>query len=156
MYVTKSGCGRLLSAHIKAFIHSSTFRDLKWTRLLLLTSSSLEGRIASVLLGTQLSGSFAVTKKLLFCSLSVYWLQPPSHKENTNRKNGKRLCKTSFQVGMDLQKVKTQGRDENTQEDYPSMEQWIKGKTRWLPTSAACMCSRRRVVLLSSFSATVL
>ena len=34
---------------------------------------------------------------------------------------------------MDLKKVWKQGRDENTQGDYPTSEQWRKRKTRRLP-----------------------
>ena len=33
---------------------------------------------------------------------------------------GNSFCKTSLQVGMDLSKVQKQGRDERTQEDYPT------------------------------------
>ena len=33
---------------------------------------------------------------------------------------GKSFCKTSFQLGMGLKKGQKQGRDERTQEDYPS------------------------------------
>ena len=41
----------------------------------------------------------------------------------------KSFYKTSFQLGMGLKKVKKQGRDEKTQEDYP--------------TSAVYFCRRR-------------
>ena len=33
---------------------------------------------------------------------------------------GKSFCKTWFEVGMELKKVQKQGRDESTQEDYPT------------------------------------
>ena len=42
---------------------------------------------------------------------------------------GKTFCKTSFQVGMDLQIVQKQSRDENTQEDYTTTEQWRKSQS---------------------------
>ena len=34
---------------------------------------------------------------------------------------GKRFCKTSLQVGMDLLKVQKQGRNENMQKDYSTV-----------------------------------
>ena len=46
------------------------------------------------------------------------------------------LCKTSFQVGMDLEKVQKQGRDERTQEAYPTFAMYF------------CRC---KVVFLRSF-----
>ena len=49
---------------------------------------------------------------------------------------GKSFCKTSFQSRMELKKGQKQGRDEGTQEDYP--------------TSAVYFC-RCQVVLLRSF-----
>ena len=48
----------------------------------------------------------------------------------------KSFCKTSFQVGMELKKVQKQGRDERTQEDYPT---------------SAKIHTRCRVVFLRSF-----
>ena len=48
----------------------------------------------------------------------------------------KSFCKTWFQVGMELKKVKKQGRDERTQEDYPT---------------SAKIHTRCRVVFLRSF-----
>ena len=45
------------------------------------------------------------------------------------------FSKTSFQVRMGLKKVQKQGRDERTQEDYPTTEMNVgrKEKTRKLP-----------------------
>ena len=34
---------------------------------------------------------------------------------------GEKLCKTSFQVGMDLKKLQKQCRDERTQRDFPTL-----------------------------------
>ena len=48
----------------------------------------------------------------------------------------KSFCKTWFQVGMELKKVQKQGRDERTQEDYPTSAQ---------------IHTRCRVVFLRSF-----
>ena len=41
----------------------------------------------------------------------------------------KSFCKTSLQVGMDLKNVKKQGRNEGTQEDYPSLLSSLKQAT---------------------------
>ena len=37
----------------------------------------------------------------------------------------KKYLQTSFQVGMDLKNVQKQGRDENTQEDYPTFAEFF-------------------------------
>ena len=50
-------------------------------------------------------------------------LEPPKRKQIRGKKF---LEKTSFQVGVDLQTVQKQGRDENMQEDYPTSERWWK------------------------------
>ena len=64
-------------------------------------------------------------------TLSVSYLQHLSSP-------GKILCKTSFQIGMDLRKVQRQGRYERTQKEYP--------------TSAKVQSMRRcRVVFLHFF-----
>ena len=46
---------------------------------------------------------------------------------------GKKFLQNTFQVGMDQEKVQKQGRDENTQEVYPTTERWRKRKTKILP-----------------------
>ena len=51
----------------------------------------------------------------------------------------KTLCKTSFQLRMDLKKGQKQGKDERTQKDYP--------------TSAVYFCTCRVVFLRSFISA---
>ena len=48
----------------------------------------------------------------------------------------KSFCETSFQAGMDLKEVQKEGKDERTQEDYPT---------------SAKIHSRCRVVFLRSF-----
>ena len=40
--------------------------------------------------------------------------------ETPRKSMGKNFCTTLFQVGMDLKKVQKQGRDERTQEHYPT------------------------------------
>ena len=40
------------------------------------------------------------------------------------------FCNNSFGVGMDLKKVWKQGREENTQDDYPTTEQWQEKKDK--------------------------
>ena len=50
------------------------------------------------------------------------------------------------------------GRDENMQEDYPTMERWRKRKTKRLPYMYICciyMYSKYRIVFLSFFSAII-
>ena len=61
---------------------------------------------------------------------------------------GKSSCKTSFQVGIALKKVKKQGRDERTQEDYGMMAaKKVKKSTLHL----LHIHSRCSVVVLCSF-----
>ena len=45
-------------------------------------------------------------------------LEPHPPKKSKNQGNG--LCKTEFQVAMDLKRVQKLGRDERMQEDYPT------------------------------------
>ena len=60
-------------------------------------------------------------------------LETPEKRTETREKS---FCKTWFEVGMEPEKVQKQGRDERTQEDYP--------------TSGVYFC-RCRVVFLRSF-----
>ena len=62
--------------------------------------------------------------------------EPARHVPKYTRR--KSLCRTLFEVGIDLQKVQKQGREENMREDYPNTERWQKRKTgRLYLTSAA-------------------
>ena len=61
----------------------------------------------------------------------------PSKKTTESR--GESFCDTSFQVEMDLRKVKIQDKEESTQEDYPTIpttKQWRKGRQYDYPTLA--------------------
>ena len=60
---------------------------------------------------------------MLVFNLEVVLETPPKKKTETSSK--KFLKKTSFQVRDGLVKVQKQGRDEKTQEHYPTMEQWL-------------------------------
>ena len=66
------------------------------------------------------------------CLLFESWFRNPQKKDTME----KSFCATSFQVGMDLKKVQKQGRDQRTQEHYPT------------PAVYFCRC---RVVFLHSF-----
>ena len=52
---------------------------------------------------------------------SVYTTPPQS-----NRNYGENLCKTSFQVGMDLQKYRNKAEMKHARRLYPAMEWWQK------------------------------
>ena len=67
----------------------------------------------------------------VICYLNTHW------KQGSFKKLGKKVSvKLDFKLGMELKKVQKQGRDERTQEDYPT---------------SAKIHTRCRVVFLRSF-----
>ena len=66
----------------------------------------------------------------------VFYLEGGLENPQKEQKVGKKFSKTSFQLRMDLKRGQKQGRDERTQEDYPT---------------SAVYFYRCRVVFLHSF-----